>query len=289
MRRIPCHHAGMERTSRHLRRGLAAAAACGAGLVAVYGVFVRTTVGQRVDDAALLGRAAVPEGIVENAWGILDTISLVTLAAASLAVAFIGLARGRFRAAVGAGVVLVGANVTTQVLKRMLLTRPELVAGEAIPINSLPSGHATVAMSVAVAALVVVPAARRPLVAVLGAGYAVAVGVSTMVAGWHRPSDAVAAFLVVGMWVALVSMAGFAGEVGTGRARVETLMWLGAGAASIAVVVGGAGLVGLTASSEFTEFAGFGRRSLAFLSAASGIAATAAAVVAGTLRLSRSP
>ena len=282
----------MERTvlgpGRRPAAPLLVAAACAGGLVVVYALFVHTTVGQRVDNAALLGRAAVPQGLVDDAWGILDTISLVALAAASLAVGLVALIQGRVRQAFGAGVILLGANVTTQVLKRVILTRPELVRDDAIPFNSLPSGHATVAMSVAIAALVVVPAARRPLVALLGTGYAVAVGVSTLVAGWHRPSDAVAAYLVVGAWAALV--APFAGDrAPSGRTRMEALLWMGSAAMVLGVLAGGAALAGVTASSEFTEFAGFGRRSLAFLSAALGIAATATTVTAMVMGMLRSP
>ena len=63
--------------------------------------------------------------------------------------------------------------------------------------NSYPSGHTTVGMSVAVAAMLVVPR-RLLLPTALGAGlFGSAFGVAVVAAGWHRPSDAVGAFLVV--------------------------------------------------------------------------------------------
>jgi hypothetical protein len=46
------------------------------------------------------------------------------------------------------------------------------------------------------------------------------------------------------------------------------------------MLAGGVALAGITYSSEFTEFAGFGPRSLAFLSAAAGITGSAMAIVA---------
>src|SRR5262249_47992480 len=73
--------------------------------------------------------------------------------------------------------------------------------------NSLPSGHATVAASVAVALVLVLPPRARGIGALIGAGYAAFVGVATMSAGWHRPSDSIAAFLIVGLWAAVAGLA----------------------------------------------------------------------------------
>ncbi len=86
--------------------------------------------------------------------------------------------------------------IATEVLKLVLLERPQLVPSYIFD-NSYPSGHATVGMSVAVAAMLVVP--RRLLLATaIGAGlFGSAFGVAVVAAGWHRPSDAVGSFLVV--------------------------------------------------------------------------------------------
>lgn len=96
---------------------------------------------------------------------------------------------------------LIGANVTTRVLKFWLLDRPDL--GHGPEFNTLPSGHTTAAASVAAAVLLVVSPRIRPWAAVLGAGYAGATGVSTLIGQWHRPSDVVAGLLVVLLWGAL--------------------------------------------------------------------------------------
>ncbi len=81
-------------------------------------------------------------------------------------------------------------------LKLVLLERPPLVPSFIFD-NSYPSGHTTVGMSVAVAAMLVVPR-RLLLPTAVGAGiFGSAFGVAVVAAGWHRPSDAVGAFLVV--------------------------------------------------------------------------------------------
>jgi len=95
-----------------------------------------------------------------------------------------------------------GANLTTEVLKTHVFSRPYLDVGFRNG-NALPSGHTTVAASIAAALLFVVPRRARPWVAVFGAFYTVLTGVATMVKQWHRPSDVVAAVLVVLLWSAL--------------------------------------------------------------------------------------
>ena len=78
----------------------------------------------------------------------------------------------------------------------MLLERPPLVPSYIFD-NSYPSGHSTIGMAVAVAAMLVVPR-RLLLPTAVGAGlFGSAFGVAVVAAGWHRPSDAVGAFLVV--------------------------------------------------------------------------------------------
>jgi hypothetical protein len=96
---------------------------------------------------------------------------------------------------------IIGANVTTQVLQRVI-DRPEIGVDpeRAAAGNSLPSGHTTVAASVAVALVLVLPARVRGVGAVLGALLTALAGTATLSAGWHRPSDAVAALLIVGAW-----------------------------------------------------------------------------------------
>lgn len=172
-------------------------------LVVVWWIFVRTARGQFLDTIALAGNTIGRDRIADVVTQVLDAVSALSLLAATALIGFIALARRRVVLAAVAVLLIVGSNVTTQFLKYVAIHRPDLgVENANISVNSLPSGHTTVAASVAVALALVVPPRLRGLVAVLGAGYAALTGVATLSAGWHRPSDAVAAMIVVGGWAA---------------------------------------------------------------------------------------
>jgi hypothetical protein len=106
--------------------------------------------------------------------------------------------RRRVALAAGVAVVILGANLTTQLLKSTL-DRPDLT-GAAGARPSFPSGHATVAMSVVMAFMLVVPVWARALTAVVGQAYATSIGVAVVGAGWHRPGDSIGAYLVCTAW-----------------------------------------------------------------------------------------
>lgn len=186
-------------------RVVAAAVAVGAAVLAwmVWRYFVDTYAGQMAERAAFDGAVNGQGPLWAVAEPVLDTVS-VTLVVVGLGAAMgIALLRRRWGLAVQVAFLVVGANVTTQLVKHDLLGRENLIGGWTAD-NSLPSGHTTVAASVAAALLLVVPRTARPLVAVLGGAYTAATGVSTLVGQWHRPSDVVAAVLVVLAWGALV-------------------------------------------------------------------------------------
>lgn len=197
-----------------------------AGIGVTWAVFVGTEHGQAVDQASLDGAHIGQNRLWEVAGPVLDVVSVGFIAAAVLGCAAIAVVRRRWGLAVVAAVVLGGANLTTRVLKVLVLDRPEL--GHGPEFNTLPSGHTTAAASVAAALLLVVPPRVRPWVAVLGAGYAGATGVSTLVGQWHRPSDVVAGLLVVLAWgavgCALLALGGEpAGERTPPTAAVRTV------------------------------------------------------------------
>ena len=58
-------------------------------------------------------------------------------------------------------------------------------------------------MSLALAGVLVAPAALRSLVALLGSGGATLIGAGTVVGRWHRPGDVVAGVAVCLLWAAL--------------------------------------------------------------------------------------
>lgn len=220
---------------RHSRtvQGAATAVVAALALVATVLVVLWTTTGQRVDDRAMHTVMAGREAELSLlSW--LGRTPMVALVVVAVGGGLIALARGRVRLAVGALVVVAGANVTTQLLKRGVLERPDLGLGE---YNSLPSGHTTLAASAVAVLALVVPRALVWLVA-LGGSFAVTLtGASTLVAGWHRPGDVVAALAVTTVWfgIAVACVGGRARPV----AAVPVLCLAGAGAAVVALVAVG--------------------------------------------------
>jgi len=168
------------------------------GLAATAYVALRTSRGLRLDqeatDAVSSPQVALYRLHEGLGWVTVGSVGLSLLACVALA-----LVRRRFDLALGAGVLIAGANVTTQLLKVDLFTRPDLGLGP----NSLPSGHTTVALSIALAAVIVVPSAWRPTIAMGVCAVATLVGVATVLGRWHRPSDVVAATFVCVVWAAL--------------------------------------------------------------------------------------
>ncbi|MEV4199952.1 phosphatase PAP2 family protein [Micromonospora globbae] len=255
-----------------------------AAFVVLWRVAVHTGLGQWIDTVALTGNRIGRDRIDEPVDRILNAMSVVSLLAATAVIGFIALMRGRIALAITATLLIAGANVSTQLLKHGL-SRPDLgidltrvYAG-----NSLPSGHATVAASVAVALVLVLPAKVRAFGAFLGAGYAAVAGVATLSAGWHRPSDAAAAFLVVGIWAALAGMVLLLSQ--RERARASDAHRVAA------TVLGVAGLIGLAicglALGWLVDLRGvdpeeLGRRALfvGYAGSAAGIAGTMAVVMA---------
>jgi membrane-associated phospholipid phosphatase len=177
------------------------------GVVALWRFFIRTAHGQEIDTIALTGNSIGQQRVSIITDTVLNTMSVVSIAAAIAAVVFIALLRGRVGLALVALLFIAGANVTTQVLK-VGLYRPIYGVDKVRDHvgNSFPSGHTTAAAAVAVALVFVLPARVRGIGAVLGAAFAGLVGVATLSAGWHRPSDAVAAMLVVGGWAGLAGL-----------------------------------------------------------------------------------
>ena len=174
-----------------------------AGTWLLWRYFVDTREGQLIDDAALSGSVIGQNLLWRAAEPVLDIVSVSFVVLVLAAAALIAVLRRRWLLAVQVTVLVGGANITTQLLKRTLLERPHLADTGGAFANSLPSGHTTVAASVAAALLLAVPHAIRPAVAIVAAAYTAATGLATVIGGWHRPSDAVAAVTVVLAWAGL--------------------------------------------------------------------------------------
>ncbi|MEV4690490.1 phosphatase PAP2 family protein [Micromonospora echinospora] len=214
-----------------------------AAFVVVWRFAVHTELGQWLDTVALTGNRIGQDRIDGPVDTLLNAMSVVSLLAATAVIGFIALIRGRKALAVTATLLIAGANVTTQLLKHFLV-RPDfgIDPERAAAGNSLPSGHTSVAASVAVALILVLPRKLRAAGAFLGAGYAAAAGVATLSAGWHRPSDAVAAYLVVGAWAAVAGLMLLVFQ------REQAVVEPGDAHRVAAAVLGGVGAVALLAS-----------------------------------------
>ncbi|GEL95307.1 phosphatase PAP2 family protein [Cellulomonas composti] len=233
---------------------LLVALASAVGVWALWRLFVTTTDGQIVEQAVMAGSAYGRNRLWQVAEPVLEVISVVALAAVLSVAMIIAVARRRWELAVQVAVVMGGANLTTQVLKHVVLTRPDLGVSGSPHANSLPSGHTTAAMSIAVVLLLVVPARTRPWIALLGAAYTCATGVSTLIGHWHRPSDVVAAVLVVLAWTAatcaLTALWPLAYREDRQDGPPPAPATLGMTAATLGVVAFGAGAVAAVALSR---------------------------------------
>ena len=98
-----------------------------------------------------------------------------------VALVLIALARRRPRVALAVAVVLALAPLSSEILKP-LLAHPHVHIGYTmIGPASYPSGHSTAAAILAMSAVLVAPPRLRPLVAVLAAAFALAVGAALLI------------------------------------------------------------------------------------------------------------
>ena len=171
-----------------------------AALAATYVFFVRTTTGQFIDESALVEAVEIHGAAGKAANKLLDWLPAVSLLIATVVVLVVTVLKRRWAAAGIAVAACVGANVATQILKDIVPVRPYRGI-ETLELNSLPSGHTTLAASAAAAVFLMVSPRWRPLAGFLGGSFAVATGVSTLINQWHRPADVVAAFLVVAVFM----------------------------------------------------------------------------------------
>lgn len=199
----------------------------------VFAVAVHTSAGQRLDDAARgnLSLSGAPRAHAATER-LLETISVSSLALFGLGIMGVALLRRRPWLALGAGVLVLGANLTTQAMKGHF-DRPDLVGGFRTDAGAFPSGHVTVAMSLAMALVLVAPGALRWTATVAGCAYAIGVGVAVIALDWHRPSEVIGAYLVTVAWTGavaavLVSCGEGAGRADDGRPQTARLGAAGA-------------------------------------------------------------
>ena len=217
--------------------------------------------------------------------------------------AAIGLLRGRPRLSLAVIALLGATSISSQLLKA-LLAYPRydgVVDGAHVDPAAFPSGHATAAMSLALAGLLVAPPRARPLAAVLGAAFVITISFAIVTLGWHFPSDVAGGFLLATFWALVIAAAlRYANErwpEHAGRTRVTaTLQRAADGATTLgiaalaALVVAGVVFVGvtllLTRPSDLVDFAD---EHTALVAVGGGLALAAAVLLGGvTAALRRS-
>ncbi|MGP0102873.1 MAG: phosphatase PAP2 family protein [Solirubrobacteraceae bacterium] len=150
-------------------------------------------------DFTLLSRPRI-DGPALFLLHLLNPLQFVLWGTALVAIAF---ARERPRVALAVAAVMGLAPFTAEMLKP-LLAHPHVQIGLVhIGPASWPSGHSTAALALVLSAVLVAPSRLRPLVASVGAVFAVAVGAALLILAWHMPSDVLGGYLVATLWAAL--------------------------------------------------------------------------------------
>ena len=173
--------------------------------VVLYGVFVLTVWGQTLDGHAYGARWASPIRLGQRRERILRTIvTPSSLVVFTIAYAGASLLRSRWRLAIAVVVAIGGSIVSAEILKAGL-PRPihPGIGGFLYP--SLPSGHATIGMSLALGLVMVAPQRWRWVFAVAATLIAALFGTGVVLIGWHRPSDVLTAYCVSLAWFAAVT------------------------------------------------------------------------------------
>lgn len=191
-----------------VRRPLLAAVLSAALAAAVY-VAAMNVPALRVADLRTLegfmGLSTVPSA--RYADGLTGLFNPLPFALIAVALVLAGALAGRPRAGLAAFAAILGASVTTQLLKPLLATPRMSPPGHPMDSASWPSGHTTAVMSLALALVIVSPPRFRPLAAAAGGLLTVATVYSILILGAHYPSDVVGGLLVATGWACLASTA----------------------------------------------------------------------------------
>jgi membrane-associated phospholipid phosphatase len=129
-----------------------------------------------------------------------------------IALVAIAVARERPRVAIAIALVMALAPFTAETLKPLLAHPHMQVDGVHVGEASWPSGHATAATALALAAVLVAPPRLRTAVAVAGVLFALTAGCALLILAWHMPSDVIGGYLVATLWGSLAVAALLAGD-----------------------------------------------------------------------------
>ncbi|MEU2830621.1 phosphatase PAP2 family protein [Streptomyces lavendulae] len=184
-------------------RALVAAARAASGpllaFAAVYLVAVWTPFGQRAENALVAGYAdGAWMADASQSWGPPPlTHDLETIAVGLTVIASIATTRRRWLVGCTAIVAALGPIAASQVLKNVLLLRPDLVGADDNLVEvSFPSGHVTLTAALVAGVALVASERRRPVLAAVGAAWLAMTAGAVQALYWHRPSDVFGATLL---------------------------------------------------------------------------------------------
>jgi membrane-associated phospholipid phosphatase len=233
----------------HLVGGAVACAVAAAGLLLATYLIGAVA---RWDVSAFRGLMVLSDhsAIFDVAHRVVHLANLLPSVVILATIAATGVAIGRPRHAAAAVLLVGGAAITTYGLK-IVLAHPRyqaLLGSSSLAGDAFPSGHATTAMSIALAAVLVAPRRWRPAVSLAAACFPLAVGVSAVIMGMHYPSDVLGGFLVAASF-GLLAVAAMRATDREPRDR-KTAQWRFEGSAvkierPVAILAGGAALLAL--------------------------------------------
>jgi membrane-associated phospholipid phosphatase len=178
--------------------GLAAAPLAGvaAGLFcSLYLVGVGTPLGRSLDGGAVLDLEGLPDDVLD---GLVVAVSPLTVALAVAGMIWLAIRFGRPTDGIRAAA-LVAASALLAGELEVVLGRVDVVGAEdarELGPSFYPSGHAAVAMSLALAAVLIAPPRSRLAVTLAGAVWSSLFGFAVYAGGSHHPSDVLGGFLL---------------------------------------------------------------------------------------------
>jgi membrane-associated phospholipid phosphatase len=182
---------------------LAGFLACLVALALLAGLAYQADSVGRFDGEAVSGLSAPRESVAANAASVArhlaDPLPILVLLGA---VCGLALRLGSRCDALAAVALAAGASLTTLVLKAVLAhPRYQPILGyRQIGSTSFPSGHATASLSIAFVLVLVAPRSWRLPAALVGAAFAIAVGLAVVILNRHFPSDVLGGWLVTAAW-----------------------------------------------------------------------------------------
>lgn len=163
-------------------------------LIAGYLLWVSTAAGHQLDATAYFDAKDDDKRLIVFDREVLDHITRLSLGLVLILILVAAAVWRYFTIGLVTVLAVVVAVVGAEVLKRVLpwsdLIEADSAYGRGLQQGSYPSGHATIATSVALALVILAPASWRQWVAPVALLLSAAVATGVVVGGWHRPSDA---------------------------------------------------------------------------------------------------